>query len=115
MKLFPPDPEIKLYETGFGDSDPFNRVETGKSLSSLVERIEDPLVIALDGGWGSGKTWFLKRWVGAHKLENGGNATTVYFDAFAHDRRDLHTDSAESAGGRAHRATPCDSPIMPQI
>lgn len=88
MKLFPPDPEINLYEVGFGTDDPFNRIGTSKSLSELVERIEDPLVIALDGGWGSGKTWFLKRWVGAHRLENDGRATTVYFDAFAHDFMD---------------------------
>jgi hypothetical protein len=88
MKLFPPDPEIVLYETGFGTDDPFNRIGTGRSLSDLVERIDDPLVIALDGGWGSGKTWFLKRWVGAHRLENSGRATTVYFDAFAHDFMD---------------------------
>lgn len=88
MKLFPPDPEVDLYDVGFGGRDPFNRIETGKSLSDLVERIEDPLVVALDGGWGSGKTWFLKRWVGAHSLENGGRATTVYFDAFAHDFMD---------------------------
>ncbi len=88
MKLFPPDPEITLYKVGFGTGDPFNRSGTSKSLSDLVERIEDPLVIALDGGWGSGKTWFLKRWVGAHRLENKGRATTVYFDAFAHDFMD---------------------------
>ncbi|MFT3688877.1 KAP family P-loop NTPase fold protein [Paenirhodobacter sp.] len=88
MKLYPPDPEITLYEVGFGDDDPYNRRETSKSLSDLVERIEDPLVITLDGGWGSGKTWFLKRWVGAHRLENDGRATTVYFDAFAHDFMD---------------------------
>ncbi|AVO37399.2 KAP family P-loop NTPase fold protein [Pukyongiella litopenaei] len=88
MKLHPPDPEIDLYETGFGAADPFSRIETGKSLSDLVERVEDPLVVALDGGWGSGKTWFLKRWVGAHRLENDGRANTVYFDAFAHDFMD---------------------------
>lgn len=88
MKLFPPDPEINLYEVGFGTDDPFNRIGTSKSLSELVERIEDPLVIALDGGWGSGKTWFLKRWVGAHRPENDGRATAVYFDAFAHDFMD---------------------------
>ena len=88
MRLFPPDPDIKLYETGFGIDDQFNRNDAGKSLSDLVERIENPLVIALNGEWGSGKTWFLKRWVGAHKLENGGRASTVYFDAFAHDFMD---------------------------
>ncbi|WP_378946264.1 P-loop NTPase fold protein [Paracoccus sp. R86501] len=88
MKLYPPDAELILYETGFGADDPFDRLGTSKSLSNLVERIEDPLVIALDGGWGSGKTWFLKRWIAAHRLENDGRATTVYFDAFAHDFMD---------------------------
>lgn len=88
MKLYPPDSELILYETGFGADDPFDRLGTSKSLSNLVERIEDPLVIALNGGWGSGKTWFLKRWIAAHGLENDGRATTVYFDAFAHDFMD---------------------------
>lgn len=37
---------------------------------------------------GSGKTWFLKRWAGAHRLENDGRAITVYFDAFAYDFMD---------------------------
>ncbi|WP_190238221.1 P-loop NTPase fold protein [Cereibacter johrii] len=85
MHLFPQEQEVELYQTGFGEEDQFNRQSSSKSLSELVERIEDPLVIALDGPWGTGKSYFLKRWVGAHKNENGGRATTVYFDAFAND------------------------------
>jgi hypothetical protein len=85
VMLFPPAEEIALYETGFGDNDLLNRRETGKRLSELLERVSQPVVIALDGPWGSGKTYFLKRWVGAHGLENDGNATTIYFDAFAND------------------------------
>ncbi|MEH6773652.1 MAG: P-loop NTPase fold protein, partial [Cereibacter changlensis] len=54
----------------------------------VLERIEDPLVVALDGRWGTGKSHFLKRWVGAHTLQNGGTATTLYFDAFSHDYLD---------------------------
>jgi predicted KAP-like P-loop ATPase len=46
------------------------------------------MVIALDGAWGSGKSFFLKCWVGAHKLENEGTATTVYFDALSYDYLD---------------------------
>ncbi len=42
----------------------------------------------LDGAWGSGKSVFLKCWVGAHRLENEGSAQTVYFDAFRHDYLD---------------------------
>ena len=85
MKIFPPEPKVKLYEEGFEDRDILQRAVVGKSLSNLVERIEDPMVVALDGGWGTGKTYFLKRWVGAHTLDNEGTAKTVYFDAFAND------------------------------
>lgn len=85
MKLFPPQDTCTIYETGFGTDDILGRAETGKRLSDLLERIEDPVVVALDGRWGSGKSHFLKRWVGAHTLENDGRATVVYFDAFAND------------------------------
>lgn len=85
MTLFPTEPTVDLYNEGFETSDILNRAPVGKALSDLVERIEDPMVVALDGGWGTGKTYFLKRWVGAHGRENGGNALTVYIDAFAHD------------------------------
>lgn len=86
MKLFPPQPEVDLYNEGFSEVPPeLNRSEEGKRLSELVGRIETPMVIAVDGPWGSGKTHFLKRWVGANKLENEGRANTIYFDAFASD------------------------------
>lgn len=85
MRILPPEPNINMYTEGFGDVDVLERRKTGKALSDLVDRIEDPLVIALNGQWGAGKTHFLKRWVGAHSVENGSDATTIYFDAFAHD------------------------------
>lgn len=85
MKIIPPEPKVALYEEGFEDRDILQRAAVGKSLSNLVERIEDPMVVALDGGWGTGKTYFLKRWVGAHTLDNEGTAKTIYFDAFAND------------------------------
>lgn len=85
LRLVLPEPEVKLYETGFEGEDLLNRKSFSAKLSELVEKIEDPCVIALDGTWGSGKSYFLKRWVGAHAKENGGQALTVYFDAFQHD------------------------------
>lgn len=88
MKLFAPEPSINIYNEGFGSKDLLERKNTGKQLSELVEKVEDPTVIAIDGEWGSGKSFFLKRWVGAHTHENKGTATTVYFDAFAHDYLD---------------------------
>lgn len=85
MKIFPPQADVKLYEQGFGHNDILNRKDPSRRLSDLLELVEDPVVVALDGPWGSGKSYFLQRWVGAHNLENEGRATTVYFDAFAHD------------------------------
>ena len=84
MKLYPEDTEVILYETGF-DKDLLGRGGLSKQLSELIEKIESPIVFALDDKWGSGKTFFLKRWVGAHQIENQGTATTVYFDAFEND------------------------------
>ncbi len=84
MRFLPPEPEVTLYETAF-DDDILGREKAGSSLSALLDRIEDPLVIALDGRWGTGKTYFLKRWVGAHREQNNGRALTLYFDAFAND------------------------------
>lgn len=92
MKLFPTEPDFVPGAKGFRDKDvssqPYDllqRAETGKQLSDLLERIDQPLVIALDGEWGSGKSHFLRLWAGAHRLENGGKARVVYFDAFEHD------------------------------
>lgn len=84
---------MKLYEEGFEKHDFLQRADIGKSLSDLVERIEDPIVVALDGGWGTGKTYFLKRWIGQHTLDDTRKATIVYFDAF---ERDYLTDPLPS-------------------
>ncbi len=85
MRRLFPDPKVKrLYEDGFGENDFLNRRQTGEALSDLLNRLEEPLVVALDSQWGSGKTWFLQRWVGEHDKANE-NAVVVYFDAFAHD------------------------------
>ena len=58
--------KINLYKDGFEDktNDLLHRRRKGATLSALLNKIEDPLVVALDGQWSSGKTYFLKRWVG---------------------------------------------------
>jgi len=76
--------DVVLYETGL-QGDLLGRAELGSRLSEILENVEDSLVIALDGQWGTGKTHFLKRWVGAHQTENQGIAQTIYFDAFEND------------------------------
>lgn len=85
MRITPPKAEIDIYNDGLEKHDLLARATQSKNLSSIVEEIDEPLVVAIDGAWGSGKTFFLKCWVGAHTLENSGSATTVYFDAFEND------------------------------
>lgn len=92
MRIFPSEPNIRIGEVGFDSTDsenrPYDRLgrkPIGKQLSELVERVDQPLVVALDGDWGSGKSHFLKLWAGAHRLELGGTAKVIYFDAFEHD------------------------------
>ncbi|MDA5558487.1 KAP family P-loop NTPase fold protein [Shimia sp. MMG029] len=87
-RLYIPEPKIDLYKDGFDKHDKLGRKATGDKLSDLVERIDDPLVIALDGAWGSGKSVFLKCWVGEHLKREGNTTQTVYFDAFQHDYLD---------------------------
>jgi hypothetical protein len=84
MNLFPNDDAVEIYKTAF-EPDILGRRKLSKQLSDLVERIDNPVVMALDDSWGTGKSYFLKRWVSAHKLENDGSAITVYFDAFESD------------------------------
>ena len=85
MDLFPQDTDVELYETAFDDEDLLKRKPISEQLSDLVQRIESPIVIALDDQWGSGKSYFLKRWVAAHTKENKRTGKTVYFDAFEND------------------------------
>lgn len=80
-------PEIKIGEDNFSSHDWLNRAGMAHQLTELVDRYCNPLVIVLDGHWGSGKSYFLKLWVGEHKKQNG-KANVIYFDAFKHDYLD---------------------------
>lgn len=86
MRLTPKEPDINIGVDGFEEHDQLGRAETGTKLSRLEEQLESPTVIALDGSWGSGKSFFLKCWCGEHKKEvHGKTADVIYFDAFEHD------------------------------
>jgi hypothetical protein len=81
MTFFAPEPQFPPGSVGFDSKDEhgqsydlLGRKAMGGRLSELLERINQPLVVALDGGWGSGKSHFLKLWAGAHGLENKGTA-----------------------------------------
>ncbi len=81
MRLTPKAPEIP--DEGFNeDNDLFGYREFGERLTRLVENVQGPLVIALDGPWGSGKSVFVRQWVG---LLRKSGARAVVFDAFGND------------------------------
>jgi hypothetical protein len=67
--------------SGFGQ-DIFNRKPFAKSLTNLVRRTNDPLVIGLNGHWGEGKTTFVKAW---QTLLDENSVPNIYIDAFASD------------------------------
>ena len=81
MRLAPKPLEIEERE-GFEKRDLFGYKGFGEQLARLVESLEGPSVIALDGPWGSGKTVFAWQWAGL--LRKRGSAV-IYFDAFAAD------------------------------
>ena len=85
MKVVLPEIEIKS-DCGFApDIDIFSRKEFGERLANLIENSDDNPVIALDSGWGEGKSTFIKMWRGylAHHREE--KIISVYFDAFEND------------------------------
>ena len=81
MRLAPPPLQIGDRD-GFKGTDIFGYEKFGTDLAQLVEALEGPSVIALDGDWGSGKTVFAKQWAGV--LRQRGSAV-IYLDAFAVD------------------------------
>jgi len=82
MKIYPPALEIGDKEGFTPEKDIFGQAELGKGMTNLVSTISDPLVIAFNGKWGTGKTTFLKMWAG--ELRNSG-FPVICFDAFEND------------------------------
>ena len=80
MKLVIQPLKVEL-EDGF-KNDIFGRGSFGQSLCDLVINSSDPLVIAVDGAWGEGKTTFIKMWQG---LLEDSKVPNIYIDAFAND------------------------------
>ncbi|GAA6154457.1 KAP family P-loop NTPase fold protein [Pseudoteredinibacter isoporae] len=82
MKLIPSPIQI-TDETGFSeDLDIFNRAPFGESLYQLINNTPGEMVIALDAPWGSGKSTFIRMWIG---LLHKKNMQHIYFDAFKND------------------------------
>ena len=80
-------PEIQINDdTGFDPAvDIFRRKDFGERLANLIENAEGNLVIALDAGWGQGKSTFIKMWRGYLSRHRDSKIQSVYFDAFEND------------------------------
>lgn len=62
--------------------DKLNRKSCANFLTNIILGQNKPLVLSLNGFWGSGKTFFLKRW--QKHLERDG-VTAIYFNAWEDD------------------------------
>ena len=74
------DPQISPKEPWAEDA--LGRGKVANALTNIVSGHKDPLVISLDGYWGTGKTFLLKRW--QVELHNQG-FKSIYFNAWEDD------------------------------
>ena len=85
-------PALKLVEPEVNKDDPWRddvleRKEIAERLTSIVRGQEAPFVISIDGRWGTGKTFLLKRW--AQDLRNQDTPwEAIYFNAWEDDFND---------------------------
>ena len=78
---------LKLIEADISSDDPWaddvlERKKVASALTNLVSEETNPLVIGLNGHWGTGKTFVLKRW---QKELEGKGYKSIYFNAWEDD------------------------------
>ncbi len=74
------EPEVSS-DSPWGD-DVLNRAEIAARLTNLIRTQSVPFVVSIDGYWGTGKTFMLKRW--RRDLEKKG-FQSIYFNAWEDD------------------------------
>ena len=88
----PARPALKVPDPEVNDGDPWADDVLGRRgiadrLTSIVRGQEEPFVISIDGRWGTGKTFLLKRW--AQDLRNQDTPwEAIYFNAWEDDFND---------------------------
>lgn len=85
MKLMVPQLDLDQKKGFAADIDIFKRKDFGERLANLIENADDHPVIALNSGWGEGKSTFIKMWQGYVEHERSTKLKTIYFDAFKND------------------------------
>ena len=74
------EPEILVDDIWADDA--LDRLKVAESLTNLVRDQANSFVISLNGHWGTGKTFFLKRW--QQQLKQDG-FQAIYFNAWEDD------------------------------
>ena len=75
-----PEPDVSSDEPWQDDA--LDRAKIADKLSNLIRNQRDPFVISIDGQWGTGKTFLLKRW--QKDLEKDG-FSAIYYNAWEDD------------------------------
>lgn len=76
------NPPLVIHEDNPFKEDALNRAESAEILTGLLSTIETPFVLAIDSGWGTGKTTFVRMW--KQQLETSGYPC-LYFNAWEND------------------------------
>lgn len=86
LQLNPPEPTIDEKKPWADDA--LQREECAKRLTQVIEGQTEPLTISVNGSWGTGKTFLLKRWKAQLELESkeeDKKYKVIYFNAWEDD------------------------------
>ena len=75
-----PEPDISREQPW--QDDELGRKQIAERLTELIRSQHEPFIVSIDGQWGSGKTFLLKRW--QRDLENDG-FRAIYYNAWEDD------------------------------
>ncbi len=84
-------PEDKIDPNNPWKDDKLGRKSYAESLTELVKGVSEPLIIGIDGDWGTGKTFLLKRWqidllnAVNNKDSSIKDISAIYFNAWEDD------------------------------
>ena len=95
-----PEP-VKDDSNPFGD-DKLSRKGLADSISALISDAEEPLVIALNGGWGTGKTFFLDRWMSLYSQNEDSSKRKPFIVSFNAWQDDDLDDPLLAVVGQLH-------------
>lgn len=76
---------IEIPDNNPFQNDVLNRKDNIETLTTFITSFEQSIVLCIDGGWGQGKTTFIKMW---EKYLHQQSIPTIYFNAWESDYTD---------------------------